>query len=686
MHRVLFILSILFFHLLTLKAQNEEGKRFEQLGSLLASPNEYRTASGMPGEKYWQQKADYFISVEINEENHTLTGSAKIIYTNNSPHDLHYLWMQLDQNVYKHGSDFLEAETGGLNEVTALSKLAPILDQPSEYGYTIEKVSDKNNQNLPHFINNTMMRIDLKETLKAGKKTEIKINWKFKIVDREEFDTRNGKEFFKEDGNYLYTIAQWFPRMCVYSDFGGWQNKQYYHQAEFSLPFGDYEVKITVPSDFMVAATGTLQNGKEVLSKEEQIRFEEAKKSFDTPVIIRTQKEVEQLEKSRSKDKKTWVYKAEAVRDFAFAASRKLIWDAMAVKIGNKDIMAMSYYCKEANPLYEKFSTKAVAHTLKVYSRYTIDYPYPVAIAVESNNAIEYPMICFTYGRPKKDGTYTDTNKYRMISVIIHEVGHNFFPMIINSDERHWTWQDEGFNSFVQYLAEQEWEPNYPSRRGTTKSIIPHMKAPKNSQQPMMTGAENIVKLSYLGYYKPSTALNVLRQTVMGPELFDYAFKEYATRWKFKHPTPEDFFRTMEDASAVDLDWFWRGWFYSTDHVDISIDSVKLYQYGGEKFPLKENIVNLSDEKRKALLEGKFLYEIKFRNLGGIVMPLNIKFTYEDGTTEVQRIPAEVWRRNDSMITKVFGKSKEVVKIELDPGKETADVEEANNIWNKSSQ
>lgn len=734
--KVKFLIAFVLFSLvLELAAQNNHGKKFEQLGPELATPNVYRTASGAPGHLYWQQKADYEISAEINDETQVLTGSEKITYTNNSPDPLSYLWVQLDQNHYSKESDTYSTQTSNIGPGLTKKQVKNIIGHDYDLGYKIKFVRDNAGKDLSYTINKTMMRVDLASPLASGQKVDLFIDWTFNIHDRIELGGRGGQEFFPGDGNYIYTIAQWFPRMAVYSDNQGWQNKQFLGQGEFALPFGEYKVKITVPSDFMIASTGTLQNANEVLEKDELERWEKAQNTFDKPVIIRSQKEAEKLEKGKAKGKKTWIYHAENVRDFAFGASRKFIWDAMAVQIGGKKVMAMSYYPKEANPLYEKYSTKVVAHTLKVYSKHTIDYPYPVAISVEAQNGMEYPMICFNYGRPEKDGTYSDKIKYGMISVVIHEVGHNFFPMIINSDERQWTWMDEGLNSFVQFLAEQEWDRNYPSKRGPAPNIVPYMKSAQESQEPIMTNSEQIIQFGNNAYGKPATALNILRETVMGRELFDYAFKEYAQRWKFKHPTPEDLFRTMEDASAVDLDWFWRGWFYTTDNVDIAIENVKWYQFDSknpavegpiaqkkfedsvrhvsmqnnegqetaiEKDPSLKDFYNtnnpfeplpsdikaynaymssLDPEEKKLLASGKNFYEITFNNIGGLVMPLILEFTFVDGTKEVQRIPAEIWRKNDTTVTKVFVKDKEVTSIHLDPYRETADVEVDNNFW-----
>ncbi|MEL6925239.1 MAG: M1 family metallopeptidase, partial [Bacteroidota bacterium] len=538
----------------------------------------YRTASGAPGHMYWQQKADYKISVELDDEQQRITGSESISYTNNSPDELEYLWLQLDQNVRAKDSDTYKTRTQSIDDRMSLRQLNA-LEPTFDGGFKIESVTNEVGQAMEYAIVKTMMRIDLPKGLKPGGQISFSVQWWYNINNRMQIGGRSGYEYFPEDDNYLYTIAQFFPRMCVYNDIDGWQNKQFLGSGEFTLTFGDYEVDITVPADHLVAATGTLQNPDKVLTKAHRQRLEEAKSAAE-PVIISDEAHARKAEQSKSTKKKTWKFKAENVRDFAFASSRKFIWDAMGVKQSDgSTVMAMSMYPKEGNPLWERYSTKAVAHTLKWYSHYTFDYPYPVAWSIHADRiGMEYPMICFNFGRPEKDGTYTQRTKYGMIGVIIHEVGHNYFPMIVNSDERQWTWMDEGLNSFLQYLAEQQWERDYPSRRGPAYKITDYMAGDKSNITPIMTNSESVWQLGNNAYGKPAAALNILRETILGREQFDYAFKKYAQRWMFKHPAPADLFRTMEDASGIDLDWFWRGWFYTTDHVDIAIQDVKWYQ------------------------------------------------------------------------------------------------------------
>lgn len=715
----LYIISIALF-LFALVGQSQDGfqgRKFEQLGTMLPTPNTYRSASGAPGHKYWQQKADYIIDLELHDDDQTISGYEEITYTNNSPDQLSYFWLQLEQNIRNVESDKYSTTNTYMYQNMSESAIKKLITHSYELGFNILEVKDLNGKDLTFIINETMMRVELPEKIGSGDHFTFTIKWTYNINDRKEEKARSGMEYFPEDGNYLYTIAQFFPRMAVYDDIEGWQNKQFLGRGEFTLPFGDYKVRITVPADHIVAATGTLQNQNEVLTKEQIELFEKSKISAE-PVIIVSQEEVVLKEKTKSNDKKVWEYHAENVRDFAFASSRKLIWDAIGVNIGGKTVMAMSYYCKEANPLYEEYSTKVVAHTLKSYSKHTIDYPYPVAISVEGDNGMEYPMISFNHGRPDKDGKYTDKKKRSMISVVIHEVGHNFFPMIINSDERQWTWMDEGLNSFVQYLAEQEWDPSYPSRRGPPENIVSYMKGSKDYMVPIMTNSEQVLQFGNNAYGKPATALNILRETVMGSELFDYAFKEYCKRWAFKHPSPADFFRTMEDASAVDLDWFWRGWFYTTDNVDIEIADITWYNFAGQiKDEIEVNNRNKKKKKKKnnaskndtdnlnnnltpveklenprpltasisqsndLISENQNFYEVKLKNNGGLVMPVILQFNYRDGSSEIKRMPSEIWRYNENEITKVFVLEKEIENVVLDPFKETADVNNQNNHY-----
>ncbi|MEO8764619.1 MAG: M1 family metallopeptidase [Ginsengibacter sp.] len=725
---------------------SDHGNKFEQLGTILPSPNEYRTASGAPGPKYWQQRCDYNITAELDEKNLRLNGRETVTYYNNSPDALEYLWLQLDENQHS------AKNNAGYQESSAMAKIMSDVDLQSvtgitdrEYGDDILKVTDDGGKPLQYTVNKTMMRIELPQVLKPGQKFAFSIDWNYNIINRIKYSGRGGYEYFAEDGNCLFTITQWYPRLCVYSDFQGWQNHQFAGNGEFALTFGNFNVKMTVPADHVVGATGECQNYKDVLTPAQYQRWQKAQSAIE-PVEIVTLDEAKEREKAKSTQKKTWIFKADMVRDFGWTSSRKFIWDAMPAYVEGKKILCMSYYGKEAYPLYRRFSTKAVAHTVKTYSKFTFPFPYPVAQSVEAANGMEYPMICFNNGRAEKDGTYSEATKYAMIGVIIHEAGHNFFPMIVNSDERQWTWMDEGLNSFCQYLTQELWDNKFPTSRGPAYKIIDYMKLPKEQLEPVMTNSENIIMFGPNAYSKPTTALNILRETVMGRDLFDYAFKEYAKRWEFRHPTPADFFRTMEDASAEDLDWFWRGWFYGIEPCDISLDSVKWYTADVTGNPGKivtnrteevpkpllndfediAKIRNRGDKKivfqvnadttlrdfywqyarglvkvdttshlvsdvqyedtldkaaKSSLAKDKNFYELKFTNKGGLIMPIIIEWTFKDGTTAVDRIPAQIWRLNEHSVTKVFIKAKEVSSIKIDPFRETADIDESNNNW-----
>jgi hypothetical protein len=750
--KLLFVTSICFFScfLFAQDIQNNpssnHGNKFEQLGTILPTPNEYRTASGAPGPKYWQQRCDYDITAELDEVNLKLSGKETVTYYNNSPDALSYLWLQLDENEHSAKNNANYQDGSSMKAIMSDVELARLsAKKEGDFGDNIVKLTDGAGNKLNYTINKTMMRVDLPQPLKSGQKFTFKVEWNYNISDRMKQGGRGGYEFFPDNGNYLFTITQWYPRLCVYSDFQGWQNHQFTGRGEFALTFGNFNVKMTVPADHMVGATGECQNYKEVLSAQQLARWQKAQTAKE-PVEMVTLNEATAKEKSKSKQKKTWIFKADMVRDFAWTSSRKYIWDAVPAYVEGKKIMCMSFYGKEAYPLYSKFSTKAVAHTVKTYSKFSIPYPYPVAQSIEAANGMEYPMICFNYGRAEKDGTYSEATKYGMLGVIIHEVGHNFFPMIVNSDERQWTWMDEGLNSFLQYLTQELWDNKFPAGRGPAYKIVDYMKLPKDQLEPIMTNSENIVNFGPNAYAKPATGLNILRETIMGRELFDYSFKEYAKRWAFKHPTPADFFRTMEDASAEDLDWFWRGWFYGIEPCDISIDSVRWYKVDMENNPAARTITrrqslakpmvdefqdvtklrNRDDKKvifevdadttlrdfywkyarglakvdttssetsvvlysdtldnatKASLAKDKNFYEIQFSNKGGLVMPIIIEWNYKDGTKEIEKIPAQIWRKDEKQLVKVFFKEKEVSSIKLDPMRETADIDESNNSW-----
>lgn len=728
---------------------SNHGNKFEQLGGILPTPNEYRTASGAPGPKYWQQRVDYDIKCELDEKNLKLNGSETVTYFNNSPNELVYLWLQLDENQHSSVNNANYQTSNMMNR-----QLSPqAIDRNDEaktdngYGFNISKLTDATGKSLKYTVNKTMMRVELPAVLKPGQRFVFILDWNYKIADRMSRGGRGGYEFFPEDGNHVFTMTQWYPRLCVYSDFQGWQNHQFTGRGEFALTFGNFKVAMTVPADHVIMSTGEGQNYAAVLSPAQMARWNKARNSAE-PVEVVTLDEAKAAEKQKSDKKKTWIFKADNVRDFAWGSSRKFVWDALATKIEGKKVMCMSGYPKEAYGLYRKYSSKAVEHTIKTYSKFTIPYPYPVAQSIEASNGMEYPMICFNFGRTEKDGTYSEGTKNGMLGVVIHEVGHNFFPMIINSDERQWSWMDEGLNTFVEYLTEELWDNKFPSRRGPAAFITEYMKLPKDQLEPIMSNSENIVQFGPNAYSKPATGLNILRETIMGREQFDYAFREYARRWAFKHPEPADFFRTLEDASGEDLDWFWRGWFFSTEACDISLDSVRYakadltaepekreastfkrsadkpqlptfddiskirnredktikfqtdadtslrdfywrYGRGIEPYDTSKKEITMPGGGPEKLSEAEMekygnrhQYELTFSNKGGLVMPIIIEWTYKDGTKEIERIPAQVWRLNENKVIKTFIKDKEVASVKLDPMRETADINESNNSWN----
>ena len=727
--------------------------KFRQLDEVFPTPNLSRPSTGEPGPMYWQQRADYKIQIKLNEDTRSVEGSETITYTNNSPLTLKYIWLQLDQNIFaKESINNLTRPWGGGDSSVDFSTLRRqnFMDK-FEGGF--QELSIKINNKSPDTnLVGTHVRINLEQPLKPGESTSLDIEWAYALVEENAVRARNGYETF-EDGNDIFLMAQWYPRVTVFSDYEGWHNKEFIGNGEFTLEFGDFEVDISVPSDHVVSATGILLNENDVLSPVQKKRMKQARKS-EKPMFIVTPDEAYDNELEKSTDYKTWSFKAENVRDFAWASSRKFIWDAAGYKQDSKEnplVMAMSFYPKEGEPLWSKYSTEAVMHTMKVYSKYSFDYPYPTAQSVNGPvGGMEYPMITFNGPRTEleDDGTrtYSRSEKEFLIGVVIHEVGHIYYPMIVNSDERQWTWMDEGLNTFVQYLAEQEWDINYRSDRGEPRWMTEFMSS--NYQVPIMTNSESLLQFGNNAYGKPATALVVLRETILGRELFDQAFREYSVRWKFKRPTPYDFFRTMEEASGVDLDWFWRGWFYSTDHVDIALNNIHLASLDTldpqvnldkdrvdfENEPLilhdqrneaakietrvterpelldiyneydeftpsdremrdsKEILEDLYDKndsdpewKKKALVdaiekdEGYYIFE--FSNKGGLVMPIPLEITYEDGTKELIRIPVEIWRKN-SKKTKWLKRSKlKITQAVIDPYWEIGDTQIENNYY-----
>ena len=760
-------------------------RKFAQLEQLLPTPNSYRTASGAPGFAYWQQQADYKIQVALDEDNQSIVGSEQITYTNNSPDTLNYLWLQLDQNRFAEGSlDRRSQTTNPKEDKISFNRLRQAQSfADNEHGYSDLTVTDKSDNPLPFVVIDTMMRIDLKKALKPKGKIVFNIGWAFNIIEEAAIGGRGGYEHFEDNDSYIFFLAQWFPRMVAYTDYAGWQHKAFLGRGEFTLEFGNYEVAITVPAGHIVSATGELTNASEVLTKAQRQRLAQANTA--TPVFVVTPQEALANENLTDKPSgsKTWRFNAQRIRDFAWSSSRKFIWDAMLhSQPGAKhdNVLAMSFYPNEAEPAWSQYSTQAVIHTLDIYSRFSFDYPYPTAQSVNTweRGGMEYPMITFNGYRPsveKKDDsgeedeagaednaiaglensaekgskqtqdtiTYSRQIKYGLIGVIIHEIGHIYFPMVVNSDERQWTWMDEGINTFLEYVAELEWEERFPAFRGKTNVLdyIPEYMT-STDQVPIMTQSDSILQFGPNAYSKPAAALTVLRETVMGRKQFDFAFKQYANRWKFKRPTPADFFRTMEDASGVDLDWFWRGWFYSTDHVDMAVNDIREYRIKTgnpeidfplnrienealypqpimqernaaagyttrlQRLPAITDFYNENDEftvsnrdrnKYQSYLKGlddwekqvlartiedePYVYFIDIENKGGLVSPLPMNITYEDGSSRQLNLPAEIWRRNAENITHVLLENKTIAKVSIDDRHQTADADFSNNAF-----
>ncbi|MEH6697310.1 MAG: M1 family metallopeptidase [Brevundimonas sp.] len=727
-------------------------RQFE--GESWPSPNDYRTASGAPGHRYWQQQVDYVIDVRLDEDAKALTASQRITYHNNSPDTLTYLWILLDQQDMAEGSMASVASPSSSSETYQFFE-ALGFERGQTWAGGFQNIVVKGTDGRPLNITqvDALLRVDLPRPLAPGERISFDMTYAMPFAQTMVTGARSGYECFPGStpaGNCIFQAAQWFPRLAAYSDYEGWHTLPFLGSGEFPLEFGNYEVSITVPADHVVAASGELQNSRDVLTREQQARMEQARSATDAPVYVVTPDEAAAREQGRSTDTRTWRFEAENVRDFAWAASRGFVWDAMAVRQDEPGaeyptVMAMSFYTKEARPMWDTYSTRAVAHAIDVYGSFTFPYPYPTAQSVNGPvGGMEYPMITFNGARPTRDENGNiingDETKYALVDVIIHEIGHIWFPMIINSDERQWTWMDEGINTFLEYQATKLWDPDFPSR-GEPRDIVGFMTS--DNQVPLMTRYDTALNAGYVGYLKPGTALVVLRETVMGRELFDRAFREYAERWKFKRATPYDFFRTMEESSGMDLDWFWRGWFYSTDHVDISLENVVQARLATDEDeeesegppppgepeaevvepPVPLTIANnagmqtviernpsidayddsadgaypLTDEQRRAIGRGgrqmimpliqeaqafdSNVYRFSFKNVGGVVMPIILKLTFDDGTSEMVRIPAEIWRYNSQEVSWQYVTDKTLVQTEVDPDWETADADRENNYF-----
>ena len=734
--------------------------KFRQLDEVLPTPNVYRNAAGAPGYQYWQQEVDYEIDAVLDEENQRLSASEIINYQNNSPDTLTYLWFQLDQNRFR--SDSMAEMSGTFNGTSpdansndpariSLNQLRALQYQAdTALGHEIDVVTDSSENALKYTVVGTLMRVDLARPLRPGDNVELRIDFAYNIVNGDVLSPRGGYEHFPDDeregGNYIFALSQWFPRLVAYTDYEGWTNKEFLGAGEFTLEFGDYEVSMTVPADHVVAATGELQNPNQVLTSAQRDRLRQAENAA-RPVYIVTPEEALENEREGSSSTATWRFTAENVRDFAWSTSRKFIWDAKGHHQPGAEqelIMAMSFWPKEGGTLWSDYSTEVVIHTLDVYSRFSFDFPYPTAQSVNIGflGGMEYPMITFNGPRTElqEDGTrtYSLAEKRFLISVVIHEIGHFYFPMIVNSDERQWTWMDEGINSYLDSVAGREWDAEIPW--GVEPRYITDYMVSQN-QVPIMTQSDSVLRLGANAYAKPATAINILRETIMGRELFDFAFKEYSRLWEFKRPTPADFFRTMEEASGIDLDWFWRGWFYTTDHVDIALNRVYEMRidtenpdidYGRQREFEKAlppslysernrqagiltwvernpdvrdfyddndqfTVTNVERNRYNSFLEGLEDWEravlnraveedlnyyiLEFSNEGGLVMPILLQLEYVDGSNEALSVPAEIWRRNSRAVRKLLVTEQNIASIIIDPLQETADADIENNFY-----
>jgi len=628
-------------------------------------PTSLRNAAGSPGPSYWQQQVDYRIDARLDTVEHKIYGSEHITYTNNSPDRLRYLWVQLDQNVRSIEHSRSYKTQGALPEQLSARARRFLGRAPFDGGNNVTRVQVVDAGQLAdtrYIINGSEMRVDLLQPLESGGVVEFEIDWDYRIPD----NGRGAKE--RVDDGWLYEMAQWFPRLSVYDDVNGWQTDQFLGSGEFYLEFGNYDVNLTVPWDHIVQSRGVLQNPDEVLTQTQLDRLTQAMTSETPRFIIRPDEVMDPATRPIQSGMLTWRFVADDVRDFAWVSSKTYVWDAAGYRYAsdNRLIEAHSLYPRVAMPLWDSLSTHAVIQTLETYGRMAFEYPYPKAANVHGPvGGMEYPMIAFCGARPRPDGSYQDAIARGLVSVTIHEVGHNWFPMIVGSDERKWTWMDEGLNTFLQYYGEQDFDANFPSRSGPAPYIVDYMRDP--DQVPIMTHSDLIHRgFGPNGYSKPATGLVMLREEILGPELFDAAFQEYSQKWMFKKPQPADFYRSMEDGSGELLNWFWRGWFYTTHFNDQALTSVTTQ--GAEEL--------IGDTGR-----GQQYYRMQVDNEGGLIMPLYLGITYDDGSTEMVKLPADIWRNNELTFTYGFFTDKTVVQVVVDPDQVFADVNRDNNSW-----
>lgn len=601
--------------------------------------NEYRTASGKPGPKYWQNSADYQLEVTLDEKNHIVTGSVAIQYTNNSPEELDFIWLYLEQNR------FTETSRGTLTSPLEGGRYSGDV----EGGYKLSNFSakTKTGTSSKYLISDTRMQVFLDKPLAAnGGEVEIKMNFEYKIPV--EGMDRMGR-FEAKDGT-VYAIAQWYPRVAVFDDVVGWNTDPYLGAGEFYCEYGDFDVKITAAADQTVVCSGILQNPNEVLTKTQQERLAKAEKSDKTVYIIKP----DEVGKSGAQAKKngtlTWHFKMENTRDVAWASSRAFIWDAAKMNLGNgKFGLAQSVYPKESDGEHAwGRSTEYTKASVEFHSNTYYPYPYHNAINVATSvGGMEYPGVSFC-GYQRGGAS--------LWGVTDHEFGHNWFPMIVGNNERRFPWMDEGLNIFINHYSTAAFNNGeYPTRTDKPRDLVQYLTYGNREGIDTYPDIANARNLAYTAYYKPAAGLYMLREYILGEERFDYAFKSYIRHWAYKHPQPNDFFNHIENAVGEDLSWFWKGWFFGNGNIDLGILSVEPYQ-------------------------GNYLITVE--NNGDMPMPVELLVTYNDGTKETIKLPVEIWHRGN-VWSHLLKTDKQVKRVVVDPDKMLPDVNVLNDAWNK---
>ncbi|WP_080237800.1 M1 family metallopeptidase [Spirosoma rigui] len=609
--------------------------------------NDYRTGSGAPGPRYWQNRADYQINVTLDDQQNTITGEVTIAYKNNSPETLSYLWLQLDQNAF--------------SDTSRAAKTTPVSggrfgNLGFAGGLTIKSVTTDQGKAkfnaTPYEITDTRMQVRLPEAVKPGGDVKVKVAYSFKIP---EYGSDRMGQLKRKDG-IIYEIAQWYPRMCVYDDIEGWNVLPYLGAGEFYLEYGDYEYNVTVPWDHIVAGSGELLNPNDVLTAEQIKRLAQARQS-DKTVMIRSKDEVTNADtRPKKSGMLTWKFRCLNTRDVAWASSRAFVWDAAKMNLpSGKPALAQSMYPAESatNDSWNR-STEYVKGCVEFYSKYLYEFSYPVATNIAGIvGGMEYPGIIFCDHKDKRDALWGVTD---------HEFGHNWFPMIVGNNERKFPWMDEGFNTFINTLSTANFNKGeYDRERGTMHDIAPALFSPV---EPIMTipDVQQPRALGILAYYKPGMGLKLLRESILGPERFDFAFKHYVDRWAFKHPTPYDFFRSMEDGAGEDLGWFWRGFFYETWKLDQGMKDVKYVDGSAEKGSL-----------------------ITIENLEKMAMPVTIEVTESNGKKGRVTLPVEVWQRGGSWTLR-YNSTSSLKTVVIDPDQKLPDVNSKNNTWRAEAQ